>query len=396
MTLSGFTSFNIGILVYFLGVYFNRRVDFLNRYNIPEPVSGGLMVAVATLFYFLITDTAVEFTLDARDFLLLYFFTAIGLNAKFSDLLKGGRPLLILLALTIVYMLVQNLIGVIVAAGFDLPRAFGLIGGTVSLIGGHGTAIAWAPTFEADHGVEGAAEIGAATATLGLIMASLIGGPIAAFLIGRKGATPSGDEPVHTIGLEYDNEDTAKINHISIMRSVLVLNIAIGLGAALNESLKQAGLELPLFVTCLICGILMSNTIPRIFPNMKWPARTQALAVISDLALGIFLSMSLMSLQLWMIAGLAGPMLVLLTVQVLVALAFIIFFLFRVMGANYESAVLSAGFGGFALGATPTAIANMTAVTKSHGPAPRAFLILPLISAFFVDLANAVIISAFL
>lgn len=397
MQFDGFTSFNIGILVYFAGVYLNRRIGFLNRYNIPEPVSGGLLAASAALGFYLVSGKAIGFTLDVRDFLLLYFFTAIGLNAKFSDLAKGGKPLLFLLGLTVAYMLLQNLVGIAVAAGFDFPRAFGLLGGTISLVGGHGTVIAWAPTLAESHGVPRAAEIGSATATMGLIAASLIGGPLAAFLIGKRGAVAAEDSDMTpTIGLEHENEPSAKINHISIMGSILVLNIAIGLGTALNEALKETGLDLPLFVSCLICGILLSNVVPRLFPTIPWPARTQALAVISDLALGVFLSMSLMSLQLWTIAGLAGPMLVLLAIQAVVAIGFVVLVLFPVMGRNYEAAVLGAGFGGFALGATPTAIANMTAVTKSHGAAPRAFLILPLISAFFVDLINAVMIQTLL
>lgn len=397
MELDNFQSFTIGILVYFAGVRINRRVGFLNRYNIPEPVSGGLFVASLSLLAFAFFDVEVSFSLGARDGLLLYFFTGIGLNARFADLVKGGKPLLILLILTVVYMVLQNSTGVAVVRIFDLPTAFGLIGGTVSLIGGHGTAIAWAPTFSEAYGVAGAAEIGAATATLGLIVASLVGGPIARHLIVRGGAKPGPEsEAVPTVGLEHEDEAGTRINHTNLMLAILVLNIAIALGASLNEALALAGLELPLFVTCLMCGIVLSNTIPNIFTKVAWPARTRSLAVISDIALGVFLSMSLMSLQLWTLAGLAGPMLVILALQVVVAMVFIIYILFPLMGRDYEAAVLGAGFGGFALGATPTAIANMTAVTKHYGAAPRAFLILPLVSAFFVDLVNAVLIRAFL
>lgn len=397
ITISEFASFNIAIIVYFIGVGLNRKIAFLNHYNIPEAVSGGLLVASAALVYYLATGTAIGFSLGARDFLLLYFFTGIGLNAKLSDLAKGGKPLLILLLLTVGYMFVQNGVGTGVAALFGLPTAFGLMGGTVSLVGGHGTAIAWGPTFVNEYGVAGAVEIGAATATLGLIAASLLGGPVADFLINKRNAKPS--DAVHetpTIGLEHEDTPSAQVTHTGIMRSLLVLNIAIAMGAAVKESLDYAGLDLPLFVVCLFCGILLSNTIPLVLKGIKWPARSKSLAVISDLALGIFLSMSLMSLQLWTIAGLAGPMLLILVLQIVVAAAFIIYILFPLMGKDYEAAVLGAGFAGFSLGATPTAIANMTAVTKQYGAATRAFLILPLVSAFFVDLANALIIRFFL
>ena len=399
LSLSEFVSFNLAILVYFLGVRLNKKIAFLRHYNIPEPVSGGLMVAFVALVVYLALDTEISFSLSSRDYLLFCFFTAIGLNARFSDLAKGGRPLLILLGLTIGYMVLQNIVGTGIAAAMGLPTGFGLLGGTISLVGGHGTAIAWGPRLVSDYGVVGAVEIGAATATLGLIAASLLGGPVGNYLIEKKGAKPDPNLPHEDpmIGIETAEEADTKVTHTGLMRSILVLNIAIALGVALQETLvKTVGLDLPVFVACLFCGIVLSNTVPLIFPKMTWPARSSSLAVISDLALGIFLTMSLMSLQLWTIAGLAGPMMLILVTQIVVAALYIIVILFPLMGRDYNAAVLGSGFAGFALGATPTAIANMTAVTKRYGPSTQAFLILPLVSAFFVDLANAVIILLFL
>jgi ESS family glutamate:Na+ symporter len=399
LSLSEFVSFNLAILVYFLGVRLNKKIEFLRHYNIPEPVSGGLLVAFLALVVYLVRGTEISFSLASRDYLLFCFFTAIGLNAKFSDLAKGGRPLLILLGLTVGYMLLQNIVGTGLAVAMGFPTGFGLLGGTVSLVGGHGTAIAWGPRLAGDYGVVGAVEIGAATATLGLIAASLLGGPVGNYLIERRGAKPDPNRPHEDpmIGIESDHEADTNVTHTGLMRSILVLNIAIGLGSILQEVLKVGiGLDLPVFVTCLFCGIVLSNTVPLIFPNITWPARSRSLAVISDLALGIFLTMSLMSLQLWTIAGLAGPMMLILATQIVVAALYIILILFPLMGRNYNAAVLGSGFAGFALGATPTAIANMTAVTKRYGPSTQAFLILPLVSAFFVDLANAVIILLFL
>ncbi|MEM5580875.1 MULTISPECIES: sodium/glutamate symporter [unclassified Roseibium] len=399
ISFSEFASFNLAILVYFLGVRLNKKIVFLQRYNIPEPVSGGLLVALLALVVYLGFGREVGFSLQSRDYLLYCFFTAIGLNARFSDLAKGGKPLLILLCLTVVYMLLQNTIGTGIALALGLPAGFGLLGGTVSLVGGHGTAIAWGPKLVADYGVVGAVEIGAATATLGLIAASLLGGPVGNYLIERKGARPDPDRPPEApmIGIESDREDDIAVTHTGLMRALLVLNIAIALGVGLQEVLVTGfAVDLPVFVCCLFCGIVLSNTVPVVFKKMTWPARSRSLAVLSDLALGIFLTMSLMSLQLWTLAGLAGPMLLILAVQIVAAGLFIIFAVFPMMGRDYTAAVLGAGFAGFALGATPTAIANMTAVTKSYGPATQAFLILPLISAFFVDLANAAIILLFL
>ncbi|MEC9405009.1 MAG: sodium/glutamate symporter, partial [Pseudomonadota bacterium] len=319
ITLTEFVSFNLAILVYFLGVRLNKKILVLDRFSIPEPVSGGLLVAFLSLVVYLGLGTEIGFSLQSRDYLLYCFFTAIGLNARFTDLAKGGKPLLILLMLTVCYMLLQNAVGSGIAAALGLPTGFGLLGGTISLVGGHGTAIAWGPKLATDYGVPGAVEIGAATATLGLIAASLLGGPVGKFLIEKRGGKPDPNRPEEApmIGLEMEREADTSVTHTGLMRSLLVLNIAIGLGVALQEALSAGiGLDLPVFVCCLFCGIVLSNTVPLVFPKMTWPARSKSLAVLSDLALGIFLTMSLMSLQLWTIAGLAGPMLLILFTQV--------------------------------------------------------------------------------
>jgi ESS family glutamate:Na+ symporter len=385
-----FMAFTIGMVVYFVGVNITRRVKLLQEFNIPEPVTGGLLAAIIVFVIYLVADLEVHYDLTTRDQLLVYFFTAIGLNARISDLVSGGKPLLILLVLTITYMVLQNLTGMSVAMMVDLDRSVGVLAGSVSLVGGHGTAIAWAPDF-VELGIANALEIGVASATLGLIIASLIGGPIARWLINRNHLSASGSE-APMVGIEYEKAESETINHMSFISVLLTLHIAIILGYAMNEFVSSLGFKLPLFVSCLLMAILLSNTVPRLLPRIRWPARTRALAVLSDYSLGLFLAMSLMSMQLWTIAGLAGPLLIILLLQTTIAVIFILFILFPLMGRDYQAAVLSAGFGGFAMGATPTAIANMTAVTKAHGPAPTAFIILPLVAAFFVDIANAFII----
>ncbi|MGI9482242.1 MAG: sodium/glutamate symporter [Hyphomicrobiales bacterium] len=392
-----FIAVTIGIIVFLTGMQINKRFTFLRHYNIPEPVTGGLIGAAIALGTFLLFDLQISYELEARNALLVYFFTAIGLNARFSDLIAGGRPLAIMLVLTLGFIVVQDIVGVAAALGLGQPYAVGILAGSASLIGGHGTTIAWAPDIAADHGVVNALEIGVACATLGLVIASLIGGPIAQYLITRGDLKSTAMDETPTVGLPHAKAgEDQKINHINLMRVILALHLAIILGYAANEALVAAGFKLPLFVTCLLAGILLSNTVPHIFPGISWPARTNSLALVSDFSLGLFLAMSLMSMQLWTIAGLAGPLMIILAIQTVAAVAFILFVLFPLMGRDYQAAVLSAGFGGFAMGATPTAIANMTAVTKAHGPAPMAFIILPLVSAFFVDVTNAVVIKAFL
>ena len=391
VTIDSFLAYTLGIVVFFVGVHLNRRFDFLRAYNIPEPVTGGLVAASVTFAIYLALDLEISFDLETRDRLLVYFFTAIGLNARISDLIRGGKPLAILLVLTLSYIVIQNLVGVSGATLLGLPAELGILAGSASLIGGHGTAIAWAPDFVA-AGIPNALEVGVAAATLGLVVASLIGGPIAKFLIGRHGL--KGKKAASVVGIEYAKEHTETINHLNIMAVLLVLHVAIIIGFVANETLTPMGFKLPLFVTSLLAAIVLSNTVPHLFPRIRWPARTRALALVSDFSLGLFLAMSLMSMQLWTIAGLAGPLLVILLLQTVAAVGFILLVLFPLMGKNYQAAVLSAGFGGFALGATPTAIANMTAVTKANGPAPLAFIILPLVAAFFVDVTNAFVIRA--
>jgi ESS family glutamate:Na+ symporter len=391
-----FMAVTVGIIVFLLGMRINKRVTFLRRYNIPEPVTGGLLAAAASLFVYLVFGLEIKFELNARDAMLVYFFTAIGLNARVSDLITGGRPLAIMLVLTLGFIVVQNIVGIGAARALGQPSAFGILAGSASLIGGHGTAIAWAPEIAAAHNLPNALEIGVACATLGLVIASLIGGPIAQYLISGNHLKSSPGDEVPLVGLPHDEDDNSGINHINLMVVILVLHVAIIIGYAANEALQTGGFKLPLFVTCLLAGIVLSNTVPRLFPTIRWPARTRALALLSDFTLSLFLAMSLMSMQLWTIAGLAGPLMIILGVQTVAAVAFTLFVLFPLMGRDYQAAVLSAGFGGFAMGATPTAIANMTAVTKAHGPAPMAFIILPLVSAFFVDITNAVVIKTLL
>lgn len=391
-----FISVTLGFVVFFLGAFLTRKIAILGDYNIPEPVSGGLAVALLTWAWFVFTGQQIGFDLEVRDYLLVAFFSTIGLNARISDLFRGGTLLLVLLGLTLAFMVLQNVVGLLGVTLFGLPSATAVLVGSASLIGGHGTAIAWGPQIEDISGFGAAPEMGVAAATMGLILAALLGGPIAKRLIDRNNLTADqSEDPV--VGLEFDHAENPEdlINHVSLMRGMLAVHVAIFLGYILHLAIIQAGVKLPLFVPCLLVGIAMSNTIPYIFPRITWPARTKSLAIISDYCLSVFLAMSLMSLQLWTLAELGGPILGVLALQAVMTIVFIFVVFFRLMGRSYQGAVLSAGFAGFTLGATPTAIANMSSVTKRYGPAPLAFIVLPLVSAFFVDLANAVIIQFF-
>jgi ESS family glutamate:Na+ symporter len=397
LELGPFLTVTLGIVVLFVGKRLTGVIGFLHEFGIPEPVTGGLLFSVVFSLIYAISGAAVEFDLSARDILLVYFFTTIGINASLRDLIAGGKPLVILLSITIAYMILQNLTGLSVAALFDLPAAVGLLGGTVSLIGGHGTAIAWAPRIAEDYEISNAMEIGIACATFGIILASLMGGPIAKFLIARHKLVPERHE-APDVGFS-ESQQKQGVSHLDFLDAVLAIHICVILGLILNEGLTELGLQLPLFVTCLFAGIIMTNLIPKKFPRLTgtaWPTRTPAIALIADISLGSFLAMSLMSLQLWTLIDLAGPIFTILAAQLLMAVGINIFVVFPAMGRNYDAAVVSAGFGGISLGSTPTAMANMSAVTQRFGASHLAFIVVPLVCAFFIDIVNAVLIPFFL
>jgi ESS family glutamate:Na+ symporter len=389
-----FLTVTLGIVVYFAGALLSRRIAFLQNYNIPEPVTGGFLAALAIWTLHAATGWSIGFELATRDRLLVIFFATVGINARLSNLLAGGRVLVILCVLTVIFVFLQNVVGTLGASLFGLPSAAGVIMGSVALVGGHGTTIAWAPAIAAEHGFPAALETGTAVATLGLIVASLLGGPVAKFLIERGKLTA--DPPGEAAARLAPEADAAPIDKFTIMQALLVVNIAIVLGYVAHGYITATGLKLPLFVPCMIMGIILSNTVPLIFPKLPWPARSPSLALVSDYSLSIFLAMSLMSMQLWTLAAIAGPLLVVVAMQAVLAVAFIMLAIFPLLGRNYQAAVLSAGFTGLSLGATPTAIASMTAVTKHYGPSPNAFIVLPLVSAFFVDIVNVVAITFFL
>lgn len=390
-----FLAVTVGIVVYLVGVMVTQRVRVLRDFNIPEPVTGGFIAALTIWLIYLVFRVEVDFDLTTRDRLLVLFFATVGINAKLSALAKGGRVLAILCAVTVVYVFLQNGVGRAGALAFNLPPSAGVMLGSVALVGGHGTTIAWAPIVAAQHGFAAAMETGIAVATLGLIVASVLGGPIAKYLIEKHALHPAPDAvPPGEVPAE---SDSAPIDKMGVMRALLAVNVAVMLGYLAHDWITSvSSIKLPLFVPCLIVGIVLSNTVPLVFPRSLWPAGTASLDLIAGYSLSIFLAMSLMSMQLWTLAQVAGPLLVVVAAQAAVASVYILLVVFPLLGKDYQAAVLSGGFTGLSLGATPTAIANMTATTKHYGPSPNVFIILPLVSAFFVDLVNVAAIALFL
>ena len=385
----------VAILVLYLGKYLTQKMQFLQSFNIPDAVSGGVLASLIFGIYYAVFKSQIEFNLSIRDAFLIIFFTTIGLSSKLKTLLKGGKPLLILLVTAVTYLCIQNVTGVAIAKlmGLDLP--IGLLAGSVSLSGGHGTAIAWSPIFSETYGIANASEIGIASATFGLIFGGIIGGPTAKFLIIKHKLEAKNQEQDLTISIKRDQPNVS-IDYNTMLNSIWVIGFAIGVGYEMNQLIAKTGLKLPVFVTCLLAGIILTNTVPLFFKRFPWPADTPSLALISDVSLGLFLAMSLMSLQLWTLAGMGTTIAVLLLAQFIVSVLYTVLVVFPIMGKDYDAAVISAGYSGLTLGATPTAIANMTAVTERFGASAQAFIIVPLVGAFFIDIANAFIIQKFL
>jgi len=391
-----FLSLTIGIVVYFVGVLITQRVKFLQNFSIPEPVSGGFIAVVVISLIYFVFNLQIDFDLTTRDRLLVIFFATVGINSRLADLVAGGRTMLVLCIISAVFVFLQNIVGTAGALAFGMPSAAGVVIGSLALSGGHGTTIAWAPLIATEHDFPAAMETGIAVATLGLIISCVLAGPIAKYLIEKYGLQPSSAD--HRAPIELAPEDDrAPIDKRGVMLAMLAVNIAVILGYLVHDWISNAtALKVPLFVPCLIMGMVLSNTFPKLFPRSPWPARTASLDLISSYSLAIFLAMSLMSMQLWTLAKIAGPLLVIVGAQTLLAVIYTLLVVFPALGKDYQAAVLSAGFTGISLGSTPTAIAAMTAVTKRYGPSPNAFMILPLVSALFVSLVNVAAITLFL
>ena len=390
-----FVTFTLTILLLFSGKLIVSKVEILRRYSIPEPVIGGFLGAATVAAAYFLFDFKISFDLIIRDYLLLYFFAAVGLQADIRTLISGGKPLVILLVLATAFIFLQNLTGIGLATAFGMEPKAGLMVGSVSLTGGVGTALAWAPTFVESLGISNALELGVAANMVGLIAAGVIGGPIARYLITRHKITPSRDTELD-IGVKHEKQRDTAVNSYAVLWGWMWLNVAMILGYILNEALEDIGFKLPLFVSCLIAGIVIGNARNFILKRDEaYPGAKRGIALISDISLGMFLTMALMGMQLWELQGLFLFIAVVMLFQILLSVLFTVLIVFRAMGRDYEASVISAGFGGITLGSTATAIVNMSAVAKQYGAAHRAFIIVPLVAGFFIDLVNALIINFF-
>ncbi len=380
-------------LVLLLGRQMVQKIPFLTKYTIPEPVAGGLLVALGFLLLKQTMGFEVSFDMSLKDPLMLAFFATIGLNANLASLRKGGKALSIFIFVVVGLLLVQNAIGIGMAKMLGLDPLMGLLAGSITLSGGHGTGAAWSKVFSERYGFENATEVAMACATFGLVLGGLIGGPVARYLV-KHSSTPNGTPDDTEVPTAFEKPYSGRmITSLVLIETLAMISICLTAGHFIADFLRGTSFELPTFVCVLFVGVVLSNTMHAIG---FYRVFERAVSVLGNVSLSLFLAMALMSLKLWELASLALPMLAILLAQTLVMALYAIFVTYRVMGKNYDAAVLAAGHCGFGLGATPTAIANMQAITDRFGPSHLAFLVVPMVGAFFIDIVNAIVIKLYL
>ena len=379
-------------LALFLGYALCRAVPVLGRYNLPPPVIGGLVFAVAA--WIAHGRDAELFVLDTglQAPLMIAFFTTIGVNASLRLLKISGRQVVVFLLLASLFAVAQNLLGMAVAVGFDLDPLFGVLAGSTTLTGGPATGLAFAPLFEA-AGVEGAESIAVASAMGGIVLGGLVGGPVITVLIRRHGLVSSRPQDHVAPGDAASAvPQTEAQREFGALKSIVVILVAMWLGSWVSGWISATGITLPAYVGAMLVGALIRN----IDDATGWIGMSVPTTdLIGNVCLALFLSVALMNLKLWELAGLALPLLVNLGLQVALVTAFCVV-VFRTMGRDYDAAVMGGGFIGFMLGTTANAMAVMRTLVERYGVAPRAFLVAPLVGAFFIDFSNALIITGFI
>lgn len=384
------------------GYGLRRAIPVLARYNLPAPVLGGLLVAVAAAIARGQGVSLFQFDTTLQSPLMIAFFTCIGFGASVSLLRAGGPQVLRFFVLASVFAIVQNIVGILIAWPFGLHPLFGVLAGSVTLAGGPATGLAFAPLFE-HAGVAGASSIALAAAMAGIVSGGLVGGPLGTYLVHRHRLRASGAAN-DTRALESiaDSDDLprpeapvgdAEGQTFGIVRNLVAILVAMWIGAWVSRGFAALGLTLPAYIGAMLIAAILRN----VDDATGWLGLSHRfIDRFGTVALSLFLVLALMTLKLWELAGLALPLAAILLVQIALALLVAAGPVFRLMGSNYESAVMSGGFLGFMLGTTANAMAVMHTLRERYGPAPRAFLVAPMVGAFFIDFSNALIITAFL
>jgi len=384
----------VALLILFSGYFFNSKIAFLRENNIPEPVVGGIVFSILAAVAHTYFDVNLNFDMSFKNPLMIVFFTTVGLGASFSLLVKGGPKVVLFLAIATVYLFLQNGIGVGIALVTGMNPLLGLIGGSVTLSGGHGTGATYAELFTTEFGLGvGVLELAMAAATMGLVLGGLIGGPVSKRLISKYNLKADEYHEELDDTITFNPEDHDLVTPKKMMETLVIILICIVFGGLAHVALKANGLILPSFLLPLLFGVIATNVCEF---SKRYHISRACIDLWGTMALSIFLAMALMSLKIWELANLAGPMFTLIFIQAIMLMFFAYFITFRVMGKNYNAAIIAGGHCGFGLGATPTAVANMESLVARYGPSPQAFLVVPLVGAFFIDITNALVLQVYL
>jgi ESS family glutamate:Na+ symporter len=389
MSLDPLNSLLAAVVVLLIGTMVNRRVGFLAKYNIPDPITGGLLFAAIASAVWAATDFQVAIDQTIKPVLLLMFFAGVGMCADLRMLKQGGKALAIFLIVLFPYILVQNGVGVAVARLLDLHPIFGLVGGSITLVGGHGTGAAYAERFAEVNNLQAVMELSMTVAPVGLILGGIIAGPVAQYLINRN---KLGSRAAVDAGGADRVGEPMPISTVGMIGALAGIFAAVVAGRWLAAKLSGGAITIPGFLWCMMIGVAIRNLVP--FAGIRLDDRASDL--ISGVCLSLFLVMTMMALNLVEVALSAGPFLVIIAAQVVAIAVYVIFVCFRFMGRDYEAAVTSAAFIGFNMGSTATAMANMQAIVNKYGPAPQSYLIVPLAGAFFIDIMNAFLLTLIL
>lgn len=380
-----------------VGYGLRNAVPAFGRYNIPPPVLGGLLVATTLLVSRQFGELPVKFDTTLRDPLMIAFFTTIGFGASLSLLRSGGLQVALFLGIATVFAVAQNVLGIVVAFAFGLHPLFGVLAGSVTLTGGPATGLAFAPLFE-QAGVPAAASVAVAAAMAGIVLGGIVGGPIATMLIDRFNLRSTSRRAVTVVATELtidaspttqSSEDSAET--FAVLKSVVMILIAMWAGSWVSKGFALLDVTLPAYIGAMLVAAVIRN----VDDATGWLGlSTRIIDVIGAVALSLFLVLALMTLKLWELAALAMPLIITIALQVVLVALAARWFVYRIMGRDYEAAVMSGGFIGFMLGTTANAMAVMSTLAERHGPAPRAFFVAPMVGAFFIDFTNALIITA--
>ena len=392
IVLDMYASAGVGAVALLLGMFFTRKIAILKRLCIPAPVSGGLVISLLTLLLYILFGIECKFDGTVKDFCMMVFFTSVGFQCDMKELRKGGRPLVVLTALVAVLIVAQNCISLGIAKGLGVDPLVGMAAGSIPMSGGHGTSGGFAPLLE-QMGLSSAQSVTMAAATFGLVAGSLLGGPLGEAIIRRHHlCEPSSSDEVVPAAKTGKTSHTSSVEYL---KGACILIIAMALGSGVSKLLALTGVTFPTYFGALLAACILRNVFG-LFP--KWASKLSVGEVgsIGDVCLQLFLGMAMASLRLWELASLALPLTLILAAQVAFMALYGAFVAFPLLGRSYDSAVMVSGLCGFGLGATPNAMANMSAVCYKYRYAVNPFIVVPIIGAMFLDIINTGVITLFL